>query len=331
MAHSARTSQGEEYMTEATEDSGYYEDISPGTESVPASIYDHRFENGRRYHAYKEGSYFMPNDEPEQQRLNMQHQADYLALGRRNLLAPIAHPRRILDLGTGTGIWAVEMGDQFPSAEIVGLDLSPIQPSAVPPNVKFEVDDVEDNWTFPNSSFDLIFSRDMLAGSIVDFRRYCEQAYRHCRPGGYFEIHERQILQIRSDQYPPSEDSSIKQWCALMNQGIQVMGRCLDLDPNEITDLLHEVGFEDVTVTTYQQPIGQWPEDLVLRQSGAMQLLALLEGMEGLSLAVFSRCLHWFKTDTEALLERTRRELTMQRACYYCPGFVIHARKPEVP
>jgi ubiquinone/menaquinone biosynthesis C-methylase UbiE len=33
-------------------------------------------------------------------------------------LAPIdPHPQRILDLGTGTGIWAMEMGDLYPSAE----------------------------------------------------------------------------------------------------------------------------------------------------------------------------------------------------------------------
>jgi hypothetical protein len=35
------------------------------------------------------------------------------------------------------------VGDQFESANILGVDLSPIQPEWVPPNVKFMVDDVE--------------------------------------------------------------------------------------------------------------------------------------------------------------------------------------------
>lgn len=35
---------------------------------------------------------------------------------------------------------------QYPSAEILGNDISPIQPSLVPPNVKFEVDDIEQEW-----------------------------------------------------------------------------------------------------------------------------------------------------------------------------------------
>ncbi|EXJ81603.1 hypothetical protein A1O1_07668 [Capronia coronata CBS 617.96] len=308
--------QDEEYETE---DSGFYEDISLLTESVRSSIYAYRYENGRRYHAYKEGAYYMPNDEPEQERLNLQHHAGHLALGKRDFLAPLADPRKVLDLGTGTGIWAIDMGDRFPGAEILGVDLSPIQPNAVPPNVKFEVDDVEDNWTFREDWFDLIFSKDMLAGSIADFRKYFEQAYKHCRPGGYFELHELNT-NIHSDHYTIPEDSSIKQWGALMRQGIQVMGRHLDLNFDELANLLRDVGFQDVTVTPYKQPIGQWPSDPVMRQSGAIQLVALLEGMESMSLAVFSRCLHWSKPDVDALLEKTKREFTLRRACYYWPG-----------
>lgn len=49
----------------------------------------------------------------------------------------------MLDLGTGTGIWAIDVADEFPNTEVVANDLSPIQPPNVPVNVRFEVDDVE--------------------------------------------------------------------------------------------------------------------------------------------------------------------------------------------
>ena len=49
---------------------------------------------------------------------------------------------KILDVGCGTGIWAVDTGDKYQSATIVGVDESPIQPHWVPPNVQFEIDDV---------------------------------------------------------------------------------------------------------------------------------------------------------------------------------------------
>jgi tRNA1(Val) A37 N6-methylase TrmN6 len=30
---------------------------------------------------------------------------------------------RILDIGTGTGIWAIDMGDKYPNADIVSVSL----------------------------------------------------------------------------------------------------------------------------------------------------------------------------------------------------------------
>jgi hypothetical protein len=58
----------------------------------------------------------------------------------------------VLDIATGTGTWAIEMGDKYPEAEIIGTDLSPIQPDFVPPNVRFFI---EDSYVFlPLSSCD---------------------------------------------------------------------------------------------------------------------------------------------------------------------------------
>jgi ubiquinone/menaquinone biosynthesis C-methylase UbiE len=58
----------------------------------------------------------------------MHHIYNMLLEGRLHV-APLDKPQRILDIGTGTGIWAIDIADQFPEAEVIGTDLSPIQPS----------------------------------------------------------------------------------------------------------------------------------------------------------------------------------------------------------
>lgn len=34
----------------------------------------------------------------------------------------------VLDLGTGKGYWAIEMADEFSRADVIGIDMAPIQP-----------------------------------------------------------------------------------------------------------------------------------------------------------------------------------------------------------
>lgn len=62
----------------------------------------------------------------------MYHQLQRMILDGELHLAPIDSEgykvKRILDIGTGTGIWAIDMADKYPDTEILGVDLSPIQP-----------------------------------------------------------------------------------------------------------------------------------------------------------------------------------------------------------
>jgi tRNA G46 methylase TrmB len=57
-------------------------------------------------------------------RLDFQHYMLRYAF-RGNYAAPIRDPVSILDAGTGTGRWAIEMAQLFPRAEVVGVDVKP--------------------------------------------------------------------------------------------------------------------------------------------------------------------------------------------------------------
>lgn len=90
-------------------DDGYESDsASAASTSMASSVRDYAFENGRRYHKFREGSYQFPNDEPEQEREDMKH-ALHVNLCKGKLhYAPLENPQRVLDLGTGTGIWCID-------------------------------------------------------------------------------------------------------------------------------------------------------------------------------------------------------------------------------
>ncbi|GKT41649.1 secondary metabolism regulator LAE1 [Colletotrichum spaethianum] len=138
--------------------------------SLSSSVYSHEYENGRRYHSYRHGRYPLPNDDQEQGRENMKHVMNLeltvspsMRYDGKLFYAPIGdNPQKIIDIGTGTG-WALTfngVADLLPAASVLGIDLSPIQPGWVPPNVKFLVDDAEDDW-LNGDNFDFVHFRMM--------------------------------------------------------------------------------------------------------------------------------------------------------------------------
>jgi SAM-dependent methyltransferase len=131
---------------ESDNDSAFEISDRESTDSLPSSFQCFIKENGRTYHAYHEGKHMLPNDEDEKDRLDLQHHLFRLTFGGKLFTCPVEKTmHRVLDIGTGTGIWAIEFGDEHPESAVIGIDLSPIQPSFLPPNVTFLVDDVEQN------------------------------------------------------------------------------------------------------------------------------------------------------------------------------------------
>ena len=134
-----------------------------------------------KYHA---GKYILPNDSDEQERMDIMYHAFRLSTGDKLFYAPIAAPTAILDVGTGTGIWAIDVADAYPAAEVVATDLSPIQPYYVPPNLQFEIEDADEEWTF-KPKFDLVHMRLLNDTSFKDWWHIYRQAFKVLKPGGW--------------------------------------------------------------------------------------------------------------------------------------------------
>jgi SAM-dependent methyltransferase len=84
-------------------------------------------------------------------------------------LAEVESPRRVLDVGTGTGLAAFALAARFPDAEIVGVDLAADMVQQARRNttpdlegrVQFEVADAS-RLRFPDGSFDLVTLNNMI-------------------------------------------------------------------------------------------------------------------------------------------------------------------------
>ncbi|KEF59583.1 uncharacterized protein A1O9_04428 [Exophiala aquamarina CBS 119918] len=149
--------------------------------SVSSEVTRYRVENYRRYHAFDQEKYFQPNDAQAQEHEgNIPAKSHKLCLTTFDdalFLAPLVdYIQKVLDVGTGTGLWAEAFAEEFPSAQVLGTDLSPIQTSWPVVNYKFEIDDAEQDWTFSENSFDYIHIRGLL-GCVQNWAKLYAQCY----------------------------------------------------------------------------------------------------------------------------------------------------------
>ncbi|KAF6833346.1 umta methyltransferase family protein [Colletotrichum musicola] len=282
--------------------------------SVTSSVVDYPVEYGRRYHAYRPGSYKFPNDEFEMDRLDLAHAMMVKAIGSKLYLAPLEKEKihDILDIGTGTGICtnsqkicrAVEMGDIFHNAEIIGNDLSAIQPEWTPPNVKFEIDDVESPWI--DKKYDYIMCRYM-AASIKDWPKLVKNIFDHLNPGGWAEFQEMNS-EYYSNDGSYNESHATYKWNQTFVNACSVMGRDACPAP-KIRTWVHDAGFENISAKRIKSPLGPWPKDPFFKDLGMMNLCLTLDGLEAFSLKLFCDVLGREKDEVLVELAGVRSEL----------------------
>jgi trans-aconitate methyltransferase len=161
------------------------------------------------------------------------------------------HPQRVFHIGTGTGIWAIDSADEFPSALLIGNDLSPIQPSWVPPNYKFIADDLESPWLYKRSELlDFIHGR-AIAASTKDWPRLYRQINMHLKPEGWVKMQEYEGV-LRSDDDPELHNTlTIVQRQKLVDEATTKMGQKLDVDCNQ-KQFMIDAEFVDVRDDVYK-------------------------------------------------------------------------------
>jgi ubiquinone/menaquinone biosynthesis C-methylase UbiE len=113
--------------------------------------------------------------------------------------AKVDQPKRILDIGCGTGTMTVLLAERFPEAEVIGIDISEVPPrSDTPSNVTFIQGNIMDSAIaskdprFAPGSFDYIFHR-LLVFGITDWKAYISKVHDLLAPGGWAEMQDYDI------------------------------------------------------------------------------------------------------------------------------------------
>lgn len=221
-----------------------------------------------------------------------------------------------------------DFADKFPQCSVIGTDISPIQPTWVPPNLNFEIEDCTREWTFPENEFDYIHIR-YLIGCITNWHQLFKEAYRCTKPGGFFETYEASP-HVYSDDNTLPENSATAQWGPLFINGGKTIGRSFTVVDEDLQKkAMEEAGFVDIQETRIKCPTGGWSEDPKLKEIGQYSLLAVLSDIEGFILFM-TTVQGWTREQVQIYIAHLRRELRAGKYHVYYWQKVVWGRKPEI-
>ncbi|KAF5680616.1 methyltransferase [Fusarium heterosporum] len=257
-------------------------------ESITASILEYRTIQGRTYHSDRHATeYFTPNDEQQLQ----------------------------------------DFADAYPSAQVIGSDLSPCQPEWVPPNVHFEIADATLLWPWKDNYFDFIHIR-YLFGAIQDWPALFREAYRCCTPGGWVQSCEADV-HFYSDDGTTELEPALKTWENLYEAGSATTGKPFFLQPQAIQEQsIAKAGFTDVKVFDYKLPVGGWPNNRKLAETGEYVKLTLENDLEGYTFYLWHNILSWPPEEYPQFLTAMHKALNNRKVHGYMMVRYVYGRKP---
>ena len=220
----------------------------------------------------------------------------------------------------------------------------------MPPNVRFEVDDFENDWVYA-SKFDFIHGR-YLAGAVKDWPRLMGQAFKYeklkrrlthgedrliwnrfTKPGGWVEFQDFDMqFYTANGEFTP--DCPLAEWTRIVINGLKKAG--VEPEPGpKLEGWVKEAGFTNIHHKLLPIPVGVWPKNRKLvsspkpiffftllfakkflsvqKEIGALDYHQFLEGLEGISMHIFTASEGWKPEEVQLFLVGVRQDLKNPR------------------
>ncbi|KAJ4245552.1 hypothetical protein NW762_014061 [Fusarium torreyae] len=228
----------------------------------------------------------VPNSQQEQDRNVIQHTVTIdVFRGQLHLSPIVSKPKRVLDVGTGPGIWAL--------------------PPYTRPNCSFTTMDITHDWDFAGGgSFDFIHVRQL--GDIHDKKKLIQSTFDNLKPGGWAEFTE--WIAILQSPNRSLNGTAFRKWNDLLEQGMHNFGSTLYY-PNQFKPLLQETGFEHIIETRNGAPTNACYPGKKLQRIGHLMTQNWLLILEPLTMPVFTQALGWTPDEVKSFLVDVRREI----------------------
>ncbi|KAJ1309761.1 hypothetical protein OPQ81_006527 [Rhizoctonia solani] len=298
-------------------------------------------------------TYMLPADEQEMKRMDIEHRMMKFIMGGKNYVGPVVDAltkvpgiqRRVLDCGTGNGLWAIEMADEFDWVEVTGVDLAPVQPRKVPPNCvissdprtelfltpcSFELFDLDgQRLPYPDNWFDVVHARSVYTG-VRHYSIFLRELARVLRPGGvaiFAEVDSTPFGE-KKHRIPLEPRGGAPGWAEFWDQIRRALVQ-LGIDvsiPSQLRSRIRETReFENIVAQEALVPIGFWPKDPVVLSIGQLAWM----NYDNLLLALRPLLLDYGITAEKAakLIEDAQENLYHPKVQPYCCWHIVHARK----
>lgn len=113
---------------------------------------------------------------------------------------------------------------------------------------------------------------------------------------------------LKSDDDSLPADSAFRKWNGLFISACDLLGASTTNGP-EIKNMMADAGFVDIHEDIYKLPNAPWPKDKHLKEIGAYHMASVMEGLEALSLILFTTVHKMTVEEIQVFLVDVRKDM----------------------